>query len=170
MAVAASSGRHFVHSGPHFAGAGSPLWDQQATGAVVGLRLSHGPGHLARAVLEGVAYAHRHALEALQDVVGRVTRLQLTGGGGASPLWAQILADVTAVPVSVPTSQESTSLGAALMAGVATGVFGDHHRAIAAMSQVERHYEPVAEQSRIYENDYRMYLQLLHRLIATPSR
>lgn len=119
-------------------------------------------------MLEGIAYAHRHALDALQDTVGTISSLQLTGGGGGSPLWAQILADVTGLPVSVPTSRESTALGASVMAGVAAGVFSDPASAIQAMGLPERRVEP-GKDAAVYADGYRAYLNLVSQMEATST-
>jgi xylulokinase len=152
---------------PHLAGAGTPLWNPQACGIIFGLRLSHGPGHLSRAVLEGVAFALRHALEALQDAGSAVESLQLTGGGSRSELWGQILADVTSIPISVPSGAQSTSLGAAMMAGLAVGMFPDHATAISAMSSAQRRYDPDETTRDTYEMSYRKYLDILTQMHMT---
>ena len=104
LAAQAPAGSDGLLVVPHLAGAGTPLWRSDAAGQVLGVRLSHGRSHLARAVLEGVAYAQRHALMALQECVARIDGLRFTGGGAASTLWSQILADVTGLPVTVPES------------------------------------------------------------------
>jgi xylulokinase len=101
-------------------------------GCFAGLALSHDAAHLARAVLEGCAYA-------LRDIVDRFAALSLAGeeirvvGGGArSPLWLQIKADVTGRPVRAVLSECATSAGAAMLAGVAAGTFADLAEAAAA--------------------------------------
>jgi len=152
---------------PHLAGAGTPLWNPGAGGMIVGLRLSHGRAHVVRAVLEGVAFSERHALETLQEVVSPIRRLRFSGGGSASELWSQIIADVTGLPVSVPVSSESTALGAAIVAGVAAGVFSDFRTAVAAMSRTARQYEPNKAHSTVYEAAYQCYLQTLSRMEMT---
>ena len=148
---------------PHLAGAGTPLWSAAASGVVAGLRLSHTPASLARGVLEGVAYAQKHALDAVAEHVSPIDRLRFTGGGAASPLWAQIIADVTGVPVTVPASRESTSLGAALIAGVAGEVYPDFHAAIAAAAGPERQFQPDPAAQEIYAAGYRSYLEAVSR-------
>ena len=143
---------------PHLAGAGTPLWRSDASGQVLGLRLSHGRGHLARAVLEGVAYAQRHALMALAECVS-IDGLRFTGGGAGSTLWSQILADVTGLPVTVPQSRQSTALGAALIAGVAVGVYADHRAAVAAVRGTERRFMPDPAHRATYDEAFRSYLR-----------
>ena len=167
IAARAPAGSDGVIVVPNFAGAGTPLWDPNASGIISGLRLSHGPAHLARAVLEGLVCSQRHALEVLQEVVSPITSLQFTGGGAASKLWAQILADLTGYPVAVPSSQESTSLGAAMMAGVAVGVFADYAEAVGAMNTAEDRYEPDSASHDLYEGTYRAYRNVLRRMCDT---
>jgi xylulokinase len=154
---------------PHHAGAGTPLWNPEASGLIVGLRLSHGRAHLARATLEGVAYALRHALEALQEVVSPIRRLRFSGGGSTSELWSQIMADVTGLPVSVPVCSESTALGAAIVAGVATGVFSDFNAALSAMSKMDKQWEPSQARSTCYETGYQSYLRVLSQMGMAKS-
>ncbi|MCY4482322.1 MAG: FGGY family carbohydrate kinase [Spirochaetaceae bacterium] len=148
---------------PHLAGSGTPLWRADASGVVSGLRLSHSLSSLARAVLEGVAYAQRHALDAVAEHVSPLSRLRFTGGGAASALWAQIIADVTGIPVSVPASRESTALGAALIAGVAAGIYSDHRCAIAAAAGPERQFQPDAVAHETYVAGYRSYVEVAER-------
>jgi xylulokinase len=167
LAAGVPAGSDGVVVVPHFAGAGTPLWQPEANGMIVGLRLSHGTGHLARAVLEGVAFAERHALEALQEVVAPINRLCFSGGGSTSELWSQIMADVTGLPVSVPVSSESTALGAAIVAAVAVGEFADFRSAVAAMSKTAREHEPNEADSTAYEAAYQAYLRTLTQMKAT---
>jgi xylulokinase len=148
---------------PHLAGSGTPLWRAKASGLVSGLRLSHTLSSLIRAVLEGVAYAQRHALDAVAEHVSPLSRLRFTGGGAASALWAQIIADVTGIPVSVPASRESTALGAALVAGVAAGMYPDYRSAIAAVAGPERHFQPDSAAYETYAAGYRSYLEVAER-------
>jgi xylulokinase len=149
---------------PNLAGAGTPLWDATATGIFSGLRLSHGPAHLARAVLEGVAFSHRHALEILQEAVAPIETLQFTGGGASSKLWAQMLADVTGFPMTVPSIRESTSLGAAMMASVAAGAFATHREAIEMMITDDDHYEPDPVAKLQYDAVYSTYRRILESM------
>ena len=158
MAAGIPPGSEGVVVVPHLAGAGSPLWDPDACGQIIGLRLSHGAAHLVRAAMEGVVFAQRHALDALMEHVPDISSLQLTGGG-ASELWSQILADATGLPVAIPSSQQSTCLGAAMMGGVAAGIYSDHADAIRSMTTTERQIEPDTSKKAIYDAAYQLYLQ-----------
>jgi len=143
---------------PHLAGAGSPIWNPKASGLVTGLRLSHGAAHLVRAVMEGVVFAELHALDAVREHVPNIKSMQLTGGGGTSELWSQIMADAIGLPVAIPESQQSTCLGAAMMAGVAAGIYSNHTEAIDLMTTTQRKVEPNPDMKEIYDAAYQTYL------------
>ncbi len=159
---AGSEGVLFI---PHLAGAGTPLWNSQASGMILGLRLSHHAGHIAKAVLEGIAYAHKHAIEVLEEVVSPIMKLHFTGGGSRSALWGQIFADVLNLPISVPSSAESTCLGAALIAAKAAGAFTDYQSALGKMGKIEREYEPNPSNKSVYKDGYQNYLLALGKTL-----
>ncbi|MHB8669321.1 MAG: glycerol kinase GlpK [Acidimicrobiales bacterium] len=113
-----------VYLVPAFAGLGSPWWDPWARGLLVGLTRGTGRAHLARAALEAMAYQTRDVIEAMQDVAGRpVPELRVDGGASANNLLLQLQADQLRIPVRRPVVQETTALGAALLAGLAEGVW-----------------------------------------------
>lgn len=103
---------------PYLAGERSPLWDPDASGAFVGLRLDTGRADMYRAVMEGVAMALRHNLEVATGAGAGSTELVATGGAARSPLWLQIKADVTGLPVVVGAQADATPLGAAMLAAM----------------------------------------------------
>ncbi len=106
---------------PYLSGERSPLWDADARGAFVGLTLGTGRGQLYRAVMEGVAFALRHNLEVAAAAGAGVAELLAIGGATKSPLWMQIKADVTGVPLTVSANENATPLGAAMLAAIGTG-------------------------------------------------
>ena len=113
---------------PYLTGERTPHFDPRAHGAWTGLGLSHGRAHLLRAAFEGVAFALREGLEALEAARERVPKLRLAGGGTAEDPWRQLLADVLGRPLSIlPTDVASvaSARGGALLAGVAAGVYGN---------------------------------------------
>jgi glycerol kinase len=117
-----SEGVYFV---PAFTGLGSPWWDPYARGTVVGLTRGTGRAHLARAVLEAMAFQTRDVVEAMCAASGHDVRaLRADGGASANNLMLQLQADQLQVPVSRPVVQETTALGAAYLAGLAEGVWG----------------------------------------------
>lgn len=108
---------------PYLTGERTPYPDPTARGAFVGLSLAHGRGHLVRAVLEGVAFGLRDSFEIIRDMGVRITEVRASGGGAASRLWTQILADVLGLDVVVMNVTEGAAYGAALLAGVGAGLF-----------------------------------------------
>jgi glycerol kinase len=116
-----NEGVYFV---PAFTGLGSPWWDPYARGTVVGLSRGTGRAHLARAVVEAMAYQTRDVVEAMAAASGhQVTALRADGGASVMDLLLQLQSDQLQVPVSRPKVQETTALGAAYLAGLAEGVW-----------------------------------------------
>jgi glycerol kinase len=114
-----------VYVVPAFTGLGSPWWDPYARGTIVGLSRGTGRAHLARAVLEAMAFQTRDVVDAMSAVSGRdVLGLRADGGASANDLLMQLQADQLQVPVQRPLVQETTALGAAYLAGLAEGVWG----------------------------------------------
>lgn len=111
---------------PYLMGERSPVWDAKASAAFIGLGLLHGKAHLYRAVLEGVTYALRHAIEAGQRATGELDRqLIVVGGASHSDLWMQIIADVTGFEVVTIAQDVEAAYGAALLAARAAGLVND---------------------------------------------
>ena len=113
---------------PYLLGERSPHWNPLARGAFIGLAMPHSKPQLARAVLEGVALNLRLILDALRSSIGAseppIQAIRLIGGGGKSHLWPQILADCFALPIhQLSLTSEATSWGAAMVAGVAVGLY-----------------------------------------------
>ena len=119
---------------PYLAGERTPHMDPAASGAFVGLRLHHGPGHLARAVMEGVSFALADCLELAAPDAGRIVA---SGGATQSPVWRQILADVLDRPLALGAGTHHACVGAALLAGVGAGVYADLADACARLPQAE---------------------------------
>src|SRR5207249_9447589 len=109
---------------PCMQGAMAPEWNGDARGVFYGLTLAHSKAHMTRALLEGSAFALRDILEAIGAAGLEVRRLTIVGGGAKGSLWRQIKADVTGLPVRVPTSVETTATGAAILAAVGAGRHG----------------------------------------------
>lgn len=114
---------------PYLVGERTPHMDPYARGAFLGLTLRHGVAHMARAIMEGVAFALRDALEIFGELGIEVDRVIASGGGARSSVWRQILADVFNVPIVATTVEEQAAVGAALLAGVGVGVYGGYAEA-----------------------------------------
>jgi glycerol kinase len=112
-----------VYVVPAFTGLGSPWWDPYARGTITGLTRGVGAAHIARAVIEAMAYQVRDVVDAMKDVGTELAALRVDGGAAVLDLLLQIQADQLRVPVSRPATTETTALGAATLAGVAEGVW-----------------------------------------------
>ncbi|MGJ7038504.1 L-xylulokinase [Shinella sp. BE166] len=117
----------------------------------------HTKGHLVRALLEGVAFGHRHHIETIRKAGATFDEAVLSGGGSRSKLWPQIFADVLGVPVTVAVSRETGALGAAIAAGTGVGLFADFTEGANAMVRVERHYQPNGALAAHYNRRYALY-------------
>ena len=115
-----------VYLVPAFAGLGAPHWDQYARGTITGLTRGTTAGHLARAALEGIAFQVADMLEVMKQDSGiAMNELRVDGGACANDLLMQFQADMLQVPVVRPKVTETTALGAAYLAGLATGFWKD---------------------------------------------
>jgi glycerol kinase len=133
---------------PAFTGLGAPHWDPYARGALLGITRGTTAGHLARAALEAIAFQVADVLDAMAADSGvPVAELRVDGGATVNDLLMQLQADVAGVPVVRPRIQETTALGAAYLAGLATGVWKDTGD-IAERWQVERRFEPALDRDQ----------------------
>jgi len=150
---------------PCMQGAMAPEWNGAARGVFSGLTLAHTRAHMTRALLEGSAYALRDILEGMGAAGLDVRRLTIVGGGAKGPLWRQIKADVTGLPVRVPTSVETTATGAAVLAAVGSGVHESVAGAVEAFVtyQPDEH-QPDPERHQAYSEAYRHYRDCYYAL------
>ncbi len=146
-----SGGVYFV---PAFVGLGAPYWDAYARGVIVGLTRGTGRAHLARATLEAIAYQTRDVLKVMErDSSISLEFLGVDGGAAANNLLCQFQADILGVPVERPAVAETTALGAAYLAGLATGFWPDRDE-ISRNHVVERRYLPAmgeGERESLYQ-------------------
>ena len=156
---------------PYLAGERAPIFDEQARGAFVGLTLGHGHGHLARAVLEGAAFAIRDVAEPLAAAGAPVRELRLAGRPSPGDLWARIKADVLGVPVAIPVIGDTAVLGAAVLAAAGVGAAPDLATGVASMTSVDRRIAPDPAAHARYDALFAVYRDLypalresLHRL------
>jgi xylulokinase len=127
---------------PYLAGERTPHADPAARGAFTGLSTRHNRGALTRAVLEGVAFGLRDALDLVAELGERPAAGRASGGGARSELWLEILASALDLPLELTALDEGAAHGAALLAGVAAGTFADVGEAVARCVRVERTVEP----------------------------
>jgi len=139
--AAGLTGNDNVYLVPAFTGLGAPHWDMYARGLLIGIERGTTRAHLVRATLESIAYQTRDLLEAMRAAGQPIEVLRVDGGGTANGFLMQFQADVAGIPVEVAAIRETTALGAAFLAGLATGVWNSpddlrRRRAVAAR------YEP----------------------------
>jgi xylulokinase len=127
---------------PYLAGERTPHADPGARASFTGLGLRHDRGALVRAVLEGVAYGLRDSLDLLRELGVAPERARVSGGGARSELWLRILASALELPLERPVVEEGAAYGAALLGGVAGGVWPDVESAVAACVSVRGEVEP----------------------------
>jgi glycerol kinase len=149
--VPACGGVVFV---PAFTGLGAPYWDANARGAILGLTRGSTVAHIARAAVESIAFQSAALLQAMNqdaaDGAAAVTELRVDGGACVNDMLMQFQADLLGIDVVRPQVTETTALGAAYLAGLATGVFAGLDE-LAALWQQERRFEPAMPRSRAAE-------------------
>jgi glycerol kinase len=136
---------------PAFAGLGAPQWDPYARGTIVGITRGTTAAHLARAALEAIAYSVADVLDAMAaDAPVPIQDLRVDGGAARNDLLMGFQADVLGLPVVRPAVTETTALGAAFLAGLATGVWPDRD-AVAATWRRDRTFEPTSPRAEVDE-------------------
>jgi L-xylulokinase len=133
-------------------------------GGFLGLHASHSRAHLLRAVYEGVAFSHRTDIERLLRHRGPVQAARLAGGAAKSNAWVQIFADVLQLPIELTACEELGTMGAAICAGVAAGLFSSFEEAAGRMVRVSRVVEPCRENAGLYGDRYGRYLRTIKAL------
>ncbi|MGC8837079.1 MAG: xylulokinase [Anaerolineae bacterium] len=149
---------------PCMMGAMAPEWNNKARGVFYGLTLAHGRGHLARAILEGAAYALRSIVESMQRAGCETVEIRAVGGGARSQLARQIRADVTGIPVVTVSTVETAALGAALLAAVGSGLGGTLEEVAGRTVRVVERVEPTPGNRAVYDQAYRSFLYLYESL------
>src|ERR1700756_2717708 len=154
---------------PYLVGERSPNMDPKARAGFIGLTLRHGPAHFVRALLEGVAFALRQIVDTMIDSGAELTTLVASGNGLANPIWRQIVADILNRPLCQGTgdqSPERAGVGAAMIAGIGSGIFADYEDAQKLAPVFNIVTPPNEEHARRYEACYSDFLELYPRLKA----
>jgi xylulokinase len=149
---------------PALSGAMAPEWIASARGAFYGLTPSHGVPHLARALLEGLAFAMRDVFDRVTALGIECQALRIVGGGAHSALWKQIRADLVGLPAETPLHTDTSAIGAALLAGKASGFITDIRQTVAELNPVADTVLPLARNAESYENAYWRYRRLFSHL------
>jgi xylulokinase len=152
---------------PYLVGERSPLMDPGAQGTFAGLRLRHGIGHLARSILEGVAFALRQIIEVMEERGAHLDRIVASGNGMSSPLWRQVVADVLERPLLRGRDEhagERAGIGAALLAGLGTGIFSNTKEISRFTPQFDQLTRPNPKTTEQYRSSYERFRDLYPRL------
>lgn len=152
---------------PYLVGTNSPEFDAEANGLFYGLRAEHDAIDMAGAVMEGVAHLLRKNCEAIRATGTNIDYIIATGGGAKSPIWCQMQADLTGLPVVIPAEKEAACLGAALAGAVAAGVFASYAEASEKIIRMEKRYEP--QQTAAYEKKYAQF-NVLYKAMLEVAR
>ena len=148
---------------PHLMGSGTPEGDIYSRGALIGLQIEHTGSDLFRALIESLAFWLRQNLEVVNSLTGQaVERLVLVGGATRLQLLDQLKADVLDMPIRVSQIPEASAVGAALLAGLGTGIFHSADEAVSSLAYPERTLVPDKARARWYRDLYGQYYQALY--------
>jgi xylulokinase len=142
---------------PYLSGERTPHLDPFARGGLLGLTAHHGLGHVTRAVMEGVALSLRECLDLMVEAGVPLEEVRATGGGARHPLWRQLQADVYGLPVRRPAAEEGPAYGAALLAGVAAGVYRDVAEAAGVVEMEPGATAPEPSARAVYDERLALY-------------
>lgn len=145
---------------PYLMGERSPLLDSDARGAFIGLSAMHTRRDLLRAVMEGVMYSQRQNLDVLRGMHVVPESMLACGGGAKSPFWRQMMADLFHMPVKTVENSEGPALGAAILAGVAAGLYPDVPTACRMLVREKAPLMPDEQAGAAYEPYYELYQKL----------
>lgn len=161
---AGSEGLQFL---PYLSGERTPHPDPLARGAFIGLTLRHSRAHMTRAVLEGVSFGLEDSFTLIQNAgLGSINQVRASGGGTKSPLWRQILASVLNSELVTVNTSEGAAYGAALLAGVGAGAWGDITAACSECIKITGSTKPDPGQVEVYQKGYSIYQDLYPALKA----
>ena len=149
---------------PYLNGERTPHLDPNCRGAFIGLSTMHKKRDMIRAVMEGVSYSLRDCIEVMREMEINVTDMMACGGGGSSPLWRQMLADLYACPVKTTQNKEGPALGVALLAAVGAGIYSSVPEACKAVIIPDKVQNPIEDNIAQYEKVYKIYKNLYSSL------
>ena len=145
---------------PYLMGERTPHLDPEARAALVGLAANHGRGHVARAIMEGVAFSLRDSFSIFGEMKVPVTTIRLGGGGARSKLWRQIQADVYGHSVELLQAEEGAAYGGALLAGVGAGVWSSVDEACEVSVRVDHEVKPNPATKPLMDQQYEIFRRL----------
>lgn len=145
---------------PYLLGERSPIFDPMARGVFFGVTMRHNKAHFIRSVIEGITYSIRDRLEVLKELGIDTPEIILAGGGAKSPLWRDIVANVTSKPTITLVSEESTCIGSSILAGVGVGVYKDVGKAVNEILTFSGRMEPQVKIQSTYDKLFPIYRKI----------
>lgn len=148
---------------PYLVGTNSPEFDSDASGVFFGLRQENDIFDMACAVMEGVAFMLRKNCDHIRGKGTEISHIIATGGGSKSPVWCQLQADITGLPVVIPGEKEAACLGAAMIGAVSDGVFASYEDAAEKCVTFQKRYEPANHEK--FEKKYKKFCALYEAML-----
>jgi xylulokinase len=145
---------------PHFAPTGPPSFVTDTSGLIVGLQLDTKRGEVLKGIIEGITFYLKEIIDSLPATGIQIENYRAVGGGSRSDIWVQTCANILGRPLTRPVITEAGALGAAIIAGVGSGIFADYSQAVAAMVKPERTFEPEMLIHQRYQARYQHYRRL----------
>jgi xylulokinase len=145
---------------PHFGPTGPPFFVANSSGMMVGLHLATKRGEVLKGIIEGITFYLKEVVDSLPATGIQIESYRAVGGGSRSDIWVQTCANILGQPFIRPVINEAGALGAAIVAGVGAGIFGDYTEGVAAMVRLEHTFEPDASLHRRFQAQYEHYRRL----------
>jgi xylulokinase len=169
-AAKSPAGAHGLFWLPYLMGERTPHLDANARGGWIGLTAKHTRADLIRSVIEGVSYSQKDCLDIIEQLGVLVRSVRVSGGGGKSPFWRQVLADILAKPVVTLETQEGSAYGAALLALVGTGAYASVVEVCRNVIRETASVEPRTEETTFYQDGHSIYRSLYPALKPISQR
>ena len=155
---------------PHLQGAMAPEANPKASGVFYGFTLRHGKSHFTRAIMEAIGFIVRRNIKVIEGLGVAVNEIRALGGGARSRIWKQMEADIVGRPVLTTANEEAATLGAAILAGKAVGLYASVEEAAGKMVQIKERFEPSPAHRAVYDDSFQTYVQLYEALCPLFER
>ncbi len=142
---------------PHFTSTGPPEYISESSGVMVGLTLETSRGDILKGILEGATFYLKECVDSLSEIGTEIKSYCAVGGGSKSDTWVQITADIMGRPFIRPKITEAGSLGAAILAGTAKGIYSSIEEGVKVCVKMEKTFEPNSEKTRLYNSWFEKY-------------
>jgi xylulokinase len=145
---------------PHFTITGPPRFIKDSSGVIAGLKLETSRGEILKGIVESTTFYLRESFETLPGAGIQIAEFCAVGGGSKSAVWIQLCADILGQPFVRPAVNEAGALGAAILAGVGSGIFPSIKSGVEAMVHIEQRFEPDERRTKLYDERFAKYRQL----------